>query len=162
MGACALLTACASAPSSRPGERKSAPAGMQHQPLALGEISSGGVLHNHPAPIYPAALQATQLPPQEVQAQLLVDAAGKVSEVHMAGEAQADSNQRQFMAAVRAAAMQWTFEPLRVTQWAADASGNTHDVGSEAQPFSVVYVFRFAWKDGKPSIDISKPPGGSL
>lgn len=154
MGLAAVLAACASTPSSSPegdtSYRSVSKDGMQHYQLALGEVSTGAVPRDHPAPIYPSGLLAARLPPQEVEALLIVDTKGRVSEVRMADEAQADPQSRLFMAAVRTAAMQWTFEPLRVAQWASDANGDTHEVGSEVRPFSLDYVFRFAWRDGKP------------
>jgi hypothetical protein len=130
----------------------------KHYQLALGQVSTGAVPWEHPAPVYPEALLAERLPAQEVQAQLIVNEQGKVAEVRMADEAQADPATRLFDEAVRTAAMQWTFEPLRISQWAADANGNTHEVGSEARPFSADYVFLFAWKDGKPVADASAAP----
>lgn len=126
---------------------------MQHYQLALGQVSTGAVLWDHPAPVYPDALLDQRLPPQEVEARLIVNEAGKVAEVRIADEAQADARTRLFDDAVRAAAMQWAFEPLRISQWASDANGNTHEVSSEERPFSLDYVFRFAWKDGKPVTD---------
>ncbi len=164
MGACLLLAACATTPASsfptpspppegEPASRAAANDGIRHYELALGETSTGAMPRDHPAPVYPAALLAARLPPQEVDALLVVDPAGKVSEVRMAGEDLADPLRRQFMTAVRAAAMRWTFEPLQVSQWAADANGNSHPVGTEARSFRVHYVFCFAWKDGKPVTD---------
>lgn len=159
IGMVTLLAACASTPTSSPAPpspeadtsyRSVSKDGMRHYQLALGEVSTGATPYDHPAPVYPATLLAARLPPQEVEALLIVDTEGRVSEVRMADEAQADPQQRLFMAAVRTAAMQWVFEPLRVSQWASDANGNTHEVGSEVRPFSLYYVFRFAWKDGKP------------
>jgi hypothetical protein len=141
-------------PASKPG-RSLTNGNTQHYQLALGQISTGGMPRNHPVPLYPVALLDARLPPQEVNAHLLVDEQGKVVEVRIAGEMSADAQTRSFDDAVRAAAMQWTFEPLRISQWAADANGNTHDVSSEARPFSLDYVFRFAWKDGKPIADVS-------
>lgn len=126
---------------------------MQHYQLALGQVSTGAVPSSHPAPLYPAALLDDRLPPQEVEARLIVNEEGNVTEVRIADEAQADARTRLFDDAARAAAMQWTFEPLRINQWASDANGNTHEVSSEARPFSLDYVFRFAWKDGKPVTD---------
>jgi len=123
---------------------------LAHYSLALGQVSTGAVPHDHPPPSYPPALLDQRLPPQEVEARLVVDEAGKVVEVRIEDETQASASVRLFDAAVRSAAMQWTFEPLRISQWAADADGNTHEVSSEARPFSLDYVFRFAWKDGKP------------
>ena len=135
--------------------------GMQHYQLALGEISTGAVPSAHAAPIYPPELLSSGLPPVEVEALLIVDAAGKVSEVRIADEVQADPQGRLFADAVRKAAMQWTFEPLVINRWAADANGNEHKVDSEARPFSAAYVFRFAWKDGKPVTDANAAAVGA-
>jgi TonB family protein len=157
------LAGCASAPAAPPkpttegdtSYRSVAKDDLQHYRLALGEVSTGAIPHDHPAPVYPAALLDQRLPPREVEARVIVDEVGRVSDVRIADEAGADPATRLFDEAVRAAAMQWTFEPLRVSQWAADANGNTHEVGHEARPFSTDYVFRFAWKDGKPVADAS-------
>ena len=160
--ASAVLTACASTPTPAPARpstegdtsyRAVAKERMQHYPLALGEISTGAALQDHLAPIYPPSLLDARLPPQEVEALLIVDTEGRVSEVRIAGEAQADPQRRLFDDAVRAAAMQWVFEPLHFSQWAADANGNTHEVSSDTRPFSQDYVFRFAWKNGQPVTD---------
>lgn len=123
---------------------------LQHYQLAMGQISTGATARDTPAPVYPAALLDQRLPPIDVAARLVVDEQGKVSEVRIDGEAQADAHTQLFDGAVRAAAMQWTFEPLRISQWAANANGESHVVSNEARPFSMDYVFRFAWKDGKP------------
>jgi len=152
-----LLAACASEPSGLPG-RSSTEGDVQHHPLALGQISTGAVPHDHPAPMYPASLRASRLPPQQVSARLIVDPAGKVSAVRIENEVQADARQQLFNEAVRTAAMQWTFEPLRVSRWAADANGNAHEVSTETRAFSVNYVFRFALNDGMPVTDASATP----
>ncbi|MDR3444159.1 hypothetical protein DyAD56_05410 [Dyella sp. AD56] len=160
------LAGCASAPS--PGPVKPGTEGdtsyrsvskddLQHYPLAIGQVSTGAAPREHPAPAYPPTLLDQRLPPREVEARLIVNEEGRVSEVRIAEEAQADADTHLFDDAVRAAAMQWIFEPLRINQWAADANGNTHEVSSEARPFSMDYVFRFAWKDGKPVTDASAP-----
>jgi len=151
----ALLAACVGAPTGTNGHPSTS---MQHYPLALGEITTGGMPRDHAAPPYPPGLLDARLPPQAVRATLLVDTAGKVSEVRIEGEGQANPQQRQFDDAVRGAVMHWSFEPLRASQWAADASGNAHDVGSQARPFSLDYVFRFAWRDGKPVTEASASP----
>jgi len=75
-----------------------------------------------------------------------------VSEVRVAGEAQADANRRAFIDAVRAAAAQWQFNPLQINRWAADADGNSHVVDSETKPFSLAYVFRFACHAGQSTV----------
>ncbi len=165
-----LLAGCASSPSAKPepflpiaetSYQARAKDGMQHYQLALGEISTGAVAKHQPAPAYPPELLAARLPPQEIEALLIVGSGGKVSEVRIADEAQADPQQRLFALAVRTAAEQWTFEPLHISRWAADANGNSHEVDGEARPFSVHYVFHFAWKDGRPVTDVSAPADGS-
>lgn len=162
-----MLAGCASVQQAVPAKpateadtsyRSVAKADIQHYQLALGEVSTGAVPSSHPAPDYPATLLDQRLPPLEVEARLIVDEEGKVSEVRIADEERADAHTRLFDEAIRTAAMQWTFEPLRISQWASDANGNTHQVGSEARPFSLDYVFRFAWKDGKPVTDTSASP----
>lgn len=134
---------------------------LAHYSLALGEISTGAVPWAHPAPVYPAALLDQRLPPHEVAARLIVNADGKVADVRIDDESQADASTALFDQAVRDAALQWTFEPLRISQWAADANGNSHEVSSEQRPFSLDYVFRFAWKDGHPVTDASAPASAS-
>jgi hypothetical protein len=160
----ASLAGCANAPhatSTKPSTegdtsyRSVAKDDMQHYQLAMGEISTGAIPWDHPSPPYPATLLDQRLPPQEVEATLVVNEAGKVVEVRITDEAQADAQVRLFDQAVRETAMQWTFEPLRFSQWAADANGNSHEVSSQTRPFSLDYVFRFAWKDGKPVADAS-------
>lgn len=131
---------------------------LKHYQLALGEVATGAAPQENPAPLYPSSLLDQRLPPHEVEARLIVDEAGKVTDVRITEEAQADAATHLFDEAVRAAAMQWVFAPLRVSQWAADANGNTHQVSSEERPFSKDYVFRFAWKDGKPVADASASP----
>lgn len=161
--AAAMLAACACVPAAGPhattesdtSYRAVAKGDLTHYELALGEVSTGAVPAEHPAPAYPPSLLGQRLPPQEVEARLVVDEQGRVSEVRIEDEAQADARTRLFDEAVRATAMQWTFEPLRISQWAADADGNTHEVGSQTRPFSLDYVFRFAWRDGRPVADAS-------
>ena len=165
-----VLAGCATAPAPAPARpspqgdtsyRAVAKDGMQHYQLAMGEISTGAVPSAHAAPIYPPALLSSGLPPVDVEVLLIVGAEGKVSEVRIADEAQVDPQGRLFADAVRAAAMQWTFEPLLISRWAADANGNEHRVDSDARPFSAAYVFRFAWKDGKPVTDASAAAVGA-
>jgi len=106
-----------------------------------------------PLPVYPPALRAQHMPPQEIEARLVVDAQGKVGEVRVMGEAQADPSRRQFIDAVREAALRWTFVPWRTRQWAADANGDEHSVGDHAQPFEVGYLFRFAMNGDAPVVE---------
>ncbi len=128
------------------------PPGTTRYPLALGEVSSGGTPLQRVTPAYPPDLLARCPPPQEVPALLIVGANGRLDEVRVAGEAQADAGRRAFIAAVRVAALQWQFNPLLINRWAADADGNSHVVDSETKPFSLAYVFRFACPAGKPAV----------
>ena len=161
------LAGCASTPAPAPARPLTegdtsyhavAKGDLEHYQLALGEVATGATPRENPAPGYPSSLLDRRLPPHEVEARLIVDEAGKVTEVRIAEEAQADADTHLFDEAVRAAALQWVFAPLHVSQWASDANGNTHQVGSEERPFSMDYVFRFAWKDGKPVTDASASP----
>ena len=120
--------------------------------LAMGEISSGGTPIQRVAPIYPIDQLAACPVPQEVPALLIVDQAGKVSEVRVVDEAPADVNRRQLITATRVAALQWQFNPLQINHWAADADGDSHVVDSETKPFSLAYVFRFACHAGKATV----------
>lgn len=133
------------------------PAGTARYQLAMGEVSSGATPLQRVTPIYPDGQLATCPPAQEVQAQLIVDQAGKVGEVRVVDEAQADANRRQLIAAVRVAALQWQFSPLQINHWTADADGSSHVVDSETKPFSLSYVFRFECHAGK-SIVSATPP----
>jgi hypothetical protein len=132
--------------------RMVAPAGTTRYQLALGDVSSGATPLQRVTPIYPDSQLATCPPPQEVQAQLIVDQIGKVSEVRVADETQAHADRQPFIAAVRVAALRWQFSPLQINHWAADANGNNHVVDSETKPFSLTYVFRFECHAGQPSV----------
>lgn len=134
------------------------PPGMVRYRLALGEVSSGGTLLRRVPPAYPPALLAACPPPQEVPAWLIIDGQGRVGEVRVAGEAQADAGRHAFIDAVRAAALQWRFEPLAVEHWAADADGNSHEVDSATKPFGVAYVFRFECRAGKTTVSSAAVP----
>ncbi len=132
--------------------REVVPAGTRRYQLALGEVSSGGTPFQRVTPMYPPSLLAGCPPSQEVPALLIVDGAGKVGEVRVAGEVQADADRRAFIAAVRVAVLQWRFNPLTINRWAADADGNSHLVDSGTQPFSLAYVFRFECHAGKATV----------
>ncbi|WP_460878117.1 hypothetical protein [Rhodanobacter koreensis] len=154
-----ILTGCASSPRIAPppprGDaswRMVPPPGTTRYHLALGDVSTGATLFQRVMPVYPASQLAACLPPQEVQARLIVDKAGMVSDVRGIVIDAAPPRWQQFFAAVRVAALQWRFTPLQIEHWAADADGNTHEVDSEAQPFSLDYVFRFECHAGQPSV----------
>lgn len=128
------------------------PPGTTRYQLALGEVSSGATPFQRVAPIYPPDQLAACPAPVEVEASLIVDQAGKVSEVRVADEAAVVPNRRPFVDAVRVAAWQWQFTPLQINHWAADANGNSHVVDSEVKPFSLIYVFRFECHAGHASV----------
>ena len=149
-----VIAGCAGTP--HVGADPRAAAGpTRHVALALGETRTGGTPLTQPAPVYPPALLDRRLPPRDIQANLAVNEQGKVFAVRVEDDDPSDPQSRLFDEAVRAAALRWIFEPLRVAHWAADADGNTHDVGDEERPFSMDYVFHFGWKDGKPVTDAS-------
>lgn len=123
--------------------------GTRHYQLALGELSSGADPINRAAPTYPPTLLNACPAPVHVQATLIVDEAGKVSAVRVTNEAQATVDRHRFINAVRSAARQWTFEPLQIERWAADANGDSHEVDSQTKPFSLNYLFSFSCSAGK-------------
>ncbi|MEY2116992.1 hypothetical protein [Rhodanobacter sp. FW106-PBR-R2A-1-13] len=133
--------------------RRVVPPGTVRYQLALGEVSSGAALLKRVTPVYPPGQLASCPPPQEVPALLIVDGLGRVDEVRVADEAQADAGRRAFIDAVRAAALQWQFSPLTISRWAADADGNSHVVDSGTKPFSLAYVFRFECRAGRPMVE---------
>lgn len=129
-----------------------APSGTRRYQLALGDVSSGATLEQMVSPIYPRDLLGTCPAPVEVRALVIVDKSGKVAEVRVVGENTADAARGEFIGAVRVAARRWQFAPLQVTHWAADVDGNSHQVDSGAQPFSLTYQFNFACHAGKPAV----------
>jgi hypothetical protein len=128
------------------------PKGTKHYELGIGAVSSGATPFQRVAPVYPPDQLTACPPPIEVEALLIVDKDGKVSEVRVADEVNADTHRRPFIVAVRVAALQWDFNPLHVNRWSSDADGNTHVVDSENLPFSETYVFRFECHAGKASV----------
>lgn len=130
-----------------------------HYQLKVGEVSSGAALQQRVAPVYPPALLLSCPRMRQIHALLIVNSLGHVSEVRVAGEIQSDESQRLLIAAVRAAAVQWTFQPLEFDRWADDADGKSHKVSSEARPFSEEYIFRFACRAGQ--ADVSTDQAGA-
>lgn len=157
-----LLSACAthqSAPAAVPaapatGDASWAmktPAGAQRYQLATGDIATGADLAASVAPIYPAGLLPICPPPQEVQALVIVDKAGKVSGVRIAGDAHVAGSRGPFVLATRKAVMQWRFNPLQIQHDALDAAGNPVVI-SETRPFSLTYLFHFACHEGTATV----------
>ena len=154
-----VLTGCASSPHIVPPPSRGdtswgmvVPPGTTRYHLALGDVSTGATPFRRVMPIYPASPLAACLPPQQVQAQLIVDKTGTVSDVRGMVMDEASPHWQQFLAAVRVAALQWRFTPLQIEHWAADANGNMHEVDSETKPFSLIYVFRFECHAGQPTV----------
>lgn len=123
-----------------------------HYQLALGEVSSGGTVAARVAPAYPGSELAACPPAVEVIARLIVDTHGRVIEVQPGNADAAAPERRPFLAATRAAAMQWRFDPLQINHWSADANGESHVVDSRSEPFSLDYVFRFSCHAGQAKV----------
>src|SRR6185437_2396363 len=134
------------------------PVAMKHYRLPMGDISSGGTAIERKPPVYPKALLPACPAPFEVQARVDVDRAGRVEKVSgvVIDDAAATPRWQQYFLAVRAAAMQWRFNPKQVTHWAADVNGNSHAVDSANEPFLRLYVFRFACHAGKPVVNVAE------
>lgn len=134
---------------------------VSHYPLAMGDTATGATPFRRVTPAYPPEQLAACPPVQEVRVQVIVDDAGKVSDVRdlSTDDAAASSRSSPFYAAVRAAVLQWEFNPLRINHWAADADGNTHAVDSKTKPFSLSYAFRFECHAGKATV-MSAPAQG--
>lgn len=133
-------------------------AGTQHYELSHDQMASGSVPVKRLAPTYPAAELAVCPPPVEIQAQLIVDKEGQVGDVRVSDEAQADQQRHHYIDAVRAAALQWQFEPLKIGHWVADSGGATQHMVGEAHPFGEIYVFHFECHGGRPSTTVGNAP----
>jgi len=134
---------------------------VAHYPLAIGDTATGATPFRRVTPVYPPEQLAACPPVQEVRVQVIVDDAGKVSDVRdlSTDDVSAASRSSPFYAAARAAVLQWEFNPLRINHWAADANGNTHTVDSKTKPFSLSYAFRFECHAGKATV-MSAPAQG--
>lgn len=159
-----LLAACATrqtAPPPATGDASWAmkvPAASQRYQLATGNTATGANLTGSVTPIYPAALLSVCPPPQEVQALVIVDKAGRVSGMRVADEAKPGEQRRLFILATRKAVMQWRFNPLQVQHDGLDAAGNPVVI-SETRPFSLSYLFRFACHGGNATVTSNKAAG---
>lgn len=163
------LSACNHAPSRIPPPPSSGdaswravfPEGSSRYQLAMGEVSSGAVPEHRATPVYPPSLLERCPPPAEVRALLIVDGAGKVGDVRVDEEASADAERRLYIDAVKVAAKQWVFMPLKVDRWAADANGESHVVDSETRPFSLAYDFRFECHAGAARVTSGDAPSAA-
>lgn len=134
---------------------------MAHYQLAIGDTATGATPFRRVMPAYPPEQLAACTPLQEVQVQVIVDEAGKVGDVRgmPPDDAPAAPRRQPFYGAVRAAVLQWQFNPLRINHWAADADGNTHEVDSKTRPFSLMYAFRFECHAGKAMVSSAPTQG---
>jgi hypothetical protein len=123
-----------------------------HYQLAMGEVSSGGTALERVTPAYPAAQLAACPPVVEVTAKLIVDRAGKVTDVRPGNAASAEADLAPYLDATRAAALRWQFNPLQINHWSADANGESHVVDSRTEPFSLDYLFRFTCRAGRATV----------
>lgn len=133
-----------------------------HYQLAMGEVSSGGTAQHRVTPIYPASQLAACPAAVAVTVKLIVDPAGRVDDVRPGDAASASPGLGPFLEAARTAARDWTFDPLQVNRWAADAKGDSHVVDSRTLPFSLDYVFRFTCHAGRARVsdgDAAVAPG---
>ncbi|WNL46606.1 hypothetical protein RKE25_02910 [Dyella sp. BiH032] len=137
------------------------PEGTARYQLAMGEVSSGAAPDRRVNPIYPPSLLSRCPPPVEVRAWLVVDASGKVADVRADDEASANADRRSYIDAVKVAARQWSFVPLKIDRWAADANGESHVVDSETRPFSLAYDFRFECHSGAAQVTTGDAPSAS-
>lgn len=152
-----LLGACAQT-STRPAatvnhgnssRREKADKVTVHDQLAMGQVASGGVPFRRVDPIYPPSLLPHCPEPVDIDALLIVGADGRVDEVRVTDETQANAERKLFIFAIREAAKQWQFDPLTIRYWTADANGEQHETGSETRPFSLGYTFHFECRDGR-------------
>jgi hypothetical protein len=111
--------------------------------------------------VYPSARLAACAPVVEVTARLIVDQAGKVSEVRPGNAASAQTDLAPYLDATRDAALQWQFNPLQINRWAADANGQSHVVDSRTEPFSLDYLFRFTCHAGKAQVSVGGKPASA-
>lgn len=130
---------------------------MAHYQLAIGDTATGATPFQRVTPVYPPDQLSACPPVQEIQVQVIVDETGKVSDVRgvLVDDMSSMPPWQAFFDAVRAAVLQWRFNPLRINHWAADADGNTHEVDSTTKPFSLMYAFRFECHAGKTTVSSS-------
>ncbi len=128
-----------------------------------GESANIPAMIVHEAPAYPESAVALRLPLVVVEAKVIVDAEGQVSEVRIV-PAEATPLRDLFEEAVRTGVGQWRYTPLEFTRWkdVLDAHGNVVDAKREAverKPFSLDYEFRFELRDGKPFVGTAAQAG---
>lgn len=126
---------------------------MTHYQPAFGDIS-GATPTRHASPIYPSDQLAVCASIQKVLAQVIVDEAGKVSDVRdmQVAETVSTALNKSFFTAVRTAVLEWEFTPLRISHWSDSTDGRAHEEDATAKPFSLMYVFSFECHAGKATV----------
>ncbi len=155
-GCTSALKPSSTSPETRVAYQAKFDAGAPHYEQREDEVSNNPIPITNPAPIYPKAAISQHLALVVIEAKVIVDSNGKVSEVRIAQNG--DASHLQFETAVRDAVSQWTYAPLTFTRWeeVKDAQGNVIDsrpASVERKPFSLDYEFRFELRDGKPVVD---------
>jgi hypothetical protein len=107
------------------------------------------------APLYPPSLVRPGAAAVTVVAQLVMDEKGRVIGVYPSSDTERGPNRVLFEAAVRKAAMQWSFSPMRYVHVCFE---NCPDgpYRITAKPFSLWYVFHFSIVNGKPVVETVK------
>lgn len=160
----ALTAGCAIGPSTHaPEPRTRVDYRLVAAPAARRYVVPAGLSASHPlpldhnAPVYPARMITLHLPRVTVRARVVVDAAGKPSEVRISHPVATATHPAAFDDAVAEAVLHWRYTPLRFSRWQdeTDAHGNTagsHLVSVANKPFSLDYAFDFELRDGKPVV----------
>jgi hypothetical protein len=124
--------------------------------LTVNQVASGAGVISRVSPVYPAEELAACPSSIDVQAQVIVDVAGYVSDVRVDDEAQADMHRHRYIDAVRAAAKQWDFIPLEIDKWAHEPDGAQQLQAHKVKPFSLTYALHFECHDGRTSTSVGK------
>lgn len=124
--------------------------------LSINQVASGARIISRVSPVYPVEELARCPPAVDVQAQLIIDESGHVSDVRVGDEMQSDASRHRYIDAVRAAAKQWTFSPLEIDNWVDNPDGTQHLQSEESKPFSLEYAFHFECHDGRTSTSVGK------
>ena len=151
ISACSTRTVLKPNPQPKTSYEMVVPNGVLRYTLASGETAVRPEPARQVAPVYPPSLVRPGARPVTVVAQLTVDKDGSVYGVYPVSGTSKGPQAGLFEAAVRHAAMRWTFTPLRMKTPKGDG---TFDL--TAKPFSLWYVFRFSLVNGKPIVETVK------
>lgn len=130
------------------------PKGVLRYTLEPGETAVQPVPEKQVAPIYPVSLVRAGAAPVTVVAQLVMDKNGRVEGVYPVSDTATAPDRALFEAAVKNAATQWTFSPLRFQHMLPE--GSPYPYVMVSKPFSLWYVFHFKVVNGKPLVETVK------